>query len=236
MDEQRNNRKIGVIIGLIVLLAIFIPLGLKLYSLVQQNKRIYIHNPLEKTMVIAIGDASYKLSSNESIAIDLSEGSHRMQSFIKGKTLMDTTVTVSAAFIDKGGVINLSREPMYLWSEIYGGMMLSNEFLRADSSYVMNNPAIRRWIESAKILTIDSTMLCGDIKEFSGNQVLITKEWDYDINRSFEDKIQSSNYTSSLVGESKSKIFNKYQMLAYWEQTYALFEDNLRELFKYKQD
>ncbi|PWL24371.1 MAG: hypothetical protein DCO96_14150 [Fluviicola sp. XM-24bin1] len=228
-NEEVSGRKVGIILGLSIVLILFSWIGITIYNLVEQSRLVYIHNPYEDPMKVTIGEETYKLGPLGYKEVGVSEGKQRIKSTVNGQVILDTTVVISSAFLNKGGVINASREPMYLWSECYGGT-LDYVYSFDDSSTINSKPSSQWSKNSAGFFTIDSTLLYGVVNKYLANQVLITKEWDYDIPDPCEDQVEARDVTQGAVGTSKSKIFNKPGLLRYWNRNYGDLQEELELL------
>ncbi len=203
--DKKKGTLIGVIGGLAIVIPLFIWVGVNLNGLSQATKAIYFYNPHESVMTVELNGTPHELQHRERKDIKLAEGSHRLKSSLNGKTLVDTTLSLSSENKNTGGLINLSQEPFYLWKEQYGGMMNMN--------LASGN---------LKGLTIDSTVIVGNIKEYPADQIFIPREWFYGIDSEFQDSIRSDGSgTTNFTGESIAKIFDKRGMVEYWEENYG---------------
>lgn len=221
MAEEFNQRKIGIILGLSIVGIVFIWVIVSISSLVAQSKLVYIRNPYDQEMKIQVGEDTYKLIPRSSKEINIEEGKIRIKSSVSGKTIVDTSVYISSDFADAGGFINVSGQPMYLWYEMYGSPGLESIYKLGDSSSIAGSPIMQQISQTYEYYKIDSVTLYGNMKEFPKNQILIKKEWDYDISDSFESEVSASSSTGVAIGESRSKIFDKNGMLKYWELNYG---------------
>lgn len=122
---------------------------------------------------------------------------------------MDSMIDFSSDLLDKGGLINLSGEPMYLLSEKNSGPNVQQ---------VPSNALVHFNTSGVKPIRIDSTIMVGNIEEYDGSQVVIVKEWRFDINESFDDELISSDICCDEFEENDLKIFNQKEMLEYWEE------------------
>lgn len=221
MKEQNNDKKIGILLGLIVVVIIFSWVSVTLYSLVQDSQAVYIHNPHESEMKLEIDGKRYCLSPNKTKKIDLSEGTYHVKSFLNGAVLMDTSIVLSSTFLDNGGLINLSGEPLYLWTETYGSSGIEQIYVSDNSLSSGKSPLSQLQSQGLGFLRIDSTLLVGNIKEYGRLELVLVKEWRFGIDEAFEDKIQATDQSNVVLGEKVSKIFNKKEILLYWEKNYG---------------
>ncbi len=223
MSQEVSQRKIGIILGLTIVGIMFIWLAISISSLAAASETVYLRNPYDKQLKVQIGDEMYRLTPRSIKEIEIQEGNVHLKSTLSGVIVVDTTVYVSTEFIDGGGLINLSGQPMYLWYEVYGSKQLENIYALGDSSSMASSPVQQKISQSSKYHQIDSVTLYGIMKEFPKNQILIKKEWDYNFNESFESEVSASSSTGVALGESRSKIFDKNGILQYWESNYAQY-------------
>jgi len=131
------------------------------------------------------------------------------------------SLVINKKFYKEGGMINMSNESLYLWKEQYGGQTLANlPHFHNDSSHVDNHHK-RDMSKHFKIVAIDSIYLIGNITEFTKNDILVTRDWYYAIDRSFETEIEVSGSSDLFTGKTIAKIFSKEDALAYWNLNYA---------------
>ncbi|MCR9173570.1 MAG: hypothetical protein NXI10_13800 [bacterium] len=217
--EEATNKRVFIIIGLVIFLIIGGSIAVSIFNMVLESKEVFVHNPYDQTLKVRIGENSYDLGPYRTKQIKVSKGKQRIKSKLGGKVLLDTTVVISGRFIKNGGIINVGRQPFYCWSEFYGGTIETLHNF-GDSATISSYPS-SQWAESsADFFTIDSTLLYGVIEEYPANQVVIIKDWSYDLDERFEETVTATDHVQSTVGTSKSKVFSKEGMLEYWEENY----------------
>jgi len=144
----------------------------------------------------------------------LSQGEHHFKSVLNDSLIKDTTLVVNREFYKEGGMINMSEEQ-------YGGQAAANMSHLDQHALGIENPHEHDKAKHLKIVLVDSTYLIGNITEFTKNDILVTRDWYYPIDRSFETEIEVSGSTDSFFGKTIAKIFSKEQALAYWNLNYA---------------
>lgn len=215
------DRRVGYIIGGAFVLGLFLWIFFSIRGLMNQGRAVYIYNPLEVKLNIDIGDDHYELSPNKLKEIEITEGKHTVKSKLTNDVILDTFIRISSDFLEKGGLINLSGEPMYEWAEYYGSPGIESIYdLGDDSTGSVQSPLEQSRTQSSELFRIDSTWLYGVIKEYKANELVITKTWDYNIDEDFEDEIPAGDSYVGL-GSSATKLFDKKGMLAYWFENYG---------------
>ncbi|GAB5415931.1 MAG: hypothetical protein Crog4KO_07120 [Crocinitomicaceae bacterium] len=218
-----SQRKIGIMLGLSIVGIMFTWLIVTISNLAAESRTVYLRNPYDKQLKVQIGDNTYRLTPRSIEKIEIQEGEIDIKSSLSGVTIVDTSVYISPEFVDGGGVINVTAQSMYLWYEVYGSPQLENIYRLGDSTSAASSPVQQKISQSSEYHQIDSIILYGIMKEFPKNQILIKKEWDYNFNDSFENEVSTSSSTGAVLGESRSKIFDKKGMLEYWESNYARY-------------
>ncbi|PTT39730.1 hypothetical protein DBR28_06895, partial [Chryseobacterium sp. HMWF028] len=83
--------------------------------------KIEIYNPYDTAMKIKIDDgAGFELAARSTSPIDISVGKHTISSSLFDKKILDTVVVISSEFKKGGGYLNVTDQPVYLWSQVYG--------------------------------------------------------------------------------------------------------------------
>lgn len=208
-----------------ILIAISIPL-LAIFLITRSIGGIKLINPYDTKLTVEIDGDEYTLWPNEEKRISISPGKYKAKSWLDGKLLMDTTVEVTADLKEEGGIINLSKQSLYVWTINYNSSTL-NMMNSMKEKYIESNSGN---VDSARldmfpkddsenelnIILVDSTAIIGNVKEFPATQCTIIRDWYYDINSPFEKEIKSSN--SYEMQKSVSKLFTKNGLLLFWKQ------------------
>jgi|GEM_PF-1536179 len=219
MSEQANNKKIGIIIGLVIVGALFTWVIFSLTRLKNAGKEIHLYNPHTENLLVNIGEEQYDLKPYEMREIDLSPGEYMVKSRISDQVIIENMIKVDRDLTSGGGLINLSGESLYLWTEYYGSGIIEGAFDSGDGS--VQSPIDQAFAEGARMLMVDSTLVFGNIEEFGPDELVLIKQWDYNLKQPFEDEIAVSNHRETISGKAKKKLFDKQDLLAYWNQTYA---------------
>ncbi|WP_265429307.1 hypothetical protein [Chryseobacterium sp. YIM B08800] len=180
--------------------------------------KIEIYNPYDDVMKVKIDDMSFELPSKSGSHISLSIGKHKVYSFAD-KKLLDTVFVVTPEFKEKGGYLNLSNQPVYLWSQVYGEGWVQDMHNRlqqksdtiVESAFENKSKALQ-----FKTVKIDSDSVFGPIREFSRTQLTIDKNWYFFIGQEFKDEITSDDKYLPGLGTIVNKLFSKDEMIEYW--------------------
>lgn len=210
--------------GLKFLAVLLIPITIVVggYHLLTANANaMYLYNPHGDTLMVTIDDEQYHLSYREKLKIKVSQGKHHFKSVLNDSIIKDTSLVVGGNFYEDGGMINMSSESLYLWKEHYGDQSMNNMFDFGSDSLDVENPFEKQRAKHFKIVQIDSTYLIGNITEFSKNDILVTRDWYYAIDRQFEDEIETYDSSTSIFGQTIGKIFSREDALDYWNQNYT---------------
>ena len=215
------DRRIGLLIIGVILIAFFLWIFFMVRGLI--SKRVVnTFNPFETTLTVNIGDDKYSLAPDEFREIELEEGQFRIKSTLNNELILDTNIRITAVFLKEDGVINVSGQSVYRWSEYYGSTALEDIYsMGNDSSSRAVSPIEQSREQSSSFLRIDSTLVYGIIKEYSGKKILLVKDWDYDMNQGFEDEIPAKDHLQVMIGKTASKLFTKKEMLNYWRENYG---------------
>lgn len=220
MTDSTRNSKVGLIIGLLVVGGLFLWLFLTLNRLFENAQAVYLYNPHAETMVVKINKNDYAVNPKELLKIEISPGEYSIRSNVRGSAIVDTTVKLFKNKMEKGGVLNVSGEPFYKWSEMYGSEPILDIYSLADSSDV-GSPIDQRVRQGLSVVQIDSTFIVGKIETYPARRIFLPKDWDYDLITPLPDEIQSSEHQDLLLGKYASKLFDEDGLLEYWEENYA---------------
>lgn len=168
------------------------------------NPAQYVHNPHALEMVVKIDDKEFFIQPDEQIDVELGLGTHTITTHVNNELILDTTVTFDNGFVSKGGILNISGQSMFLFSEFYGTEM----------SQTFNNSSD----DNINMVFVDSTLIIGDVIEYDTKTILLPKNWDLDLFEPFKDEIEVYNYST---GKTIKKIFTEKDLIAYWNKTYA---------------
>ena len=216
-NTEAQNRKIGLIIGGGIGLSIILFMVISISRISYLSTAMYIYNPHQDILDIEIDGKNYELSSKELTTISLDFGSHKATAHLGNTLIHDTTFNISSSFKKNGGMINLSGEPLYLWTERYGTELPVIQGLFNDSSSVNETQNSR-----FKVLRIDTSLVVGDIKEYSKNEIAITKEWFYGIDSDFPEEIELTS--SDFLNKDVAKLFDKESALKYWKEKLIIYK------------
>lgn len=186
----------------------------------RRKDRVEIYNPYDSTMKIKIDDGTgFEISANSTTPIDISVGKHTISSSLFDKKILDTVVVISSEFKKTGGYLNVTNQPVYLWSQVYGEQWIQDlhNHLQGRSDTIVDGLFEQRY-KSLKFnyVKIDSVDIYGPIHEFPKNQLTINKNWYFFIGQNFEDKIKTDKTYFSGLGKTVNKLFSKDEMLNYW--------------------
>jgi len=186
-----------------------------------------IHNQLEGTLVVEVNDETYTLIPNRLIDISYSYGENRIKSTYRNKVIVDTIITITREMTEKGALINVTGKPYYLMTERYGGSIFDNpiyeQMVVADSTGQTDNglasykdERLQKMLERMKVVVIDSISVIGEIETFPANQIIIPRDWYFNVGSEFTESIEVSNTNESFFGKSVKKIFSEDELLTYW--------------------
>lgn len=219
MSEQSNNKKIGIIAGLVIVGVLFTWVIFSLMKIKNTGKEIHLYNPHTENLRVNIGEEEYELKPFEMREIDLSHGEYFVKSRISDQVIIDNKIKIDQDLTSGGGLLNLSGETLYLWTAYYGSSVIEGAFDASKGS--VKSPINQASAEGARVLMVDSTLVFGNIKEYGPDELVLIKEWDYNLKQPFEDEIEVSNHLETISGKAKKKLFDKQDLLAYWNQNYA---------------
>ena len=216
--EQANGTKIGCIAGAVIVLPIFIWVAVSLGSILSKSKTVYIYNPHESVLTLNIGNDEYKLKPFEKRKVSLSGQSYKVLSSINDEVIWDTTMNITSNILNKGGVINLSGQPLYKLTEFYGSPAIERVYALNDS--IQTSSPLNQIKESGMdFIQIDSSIFYGNIVKFDENHLVIIKSWDYGIDENFEEKVTTNNHQDAVFGKAMSKLFDKSGVISYLEKS-----------------
>jgi len=197
-------------------LGIFIWAMVSINSILSQGKAINLYNPHTEGMSVEINGESYFLSPRVKQEVDLKMGRYEVKSRLGKEVIWDTTISITKYTKENGALINLSGQSMYLWTEYYGSPVIEEIYFN-DSTGTSNSPLSQVREAGMELIVVDSTLIYGNIKEFPKTQLVINKQWYFDIDRAFQDQIETSDASAAMLGKGISKIFDKQDLLLYWE-------------------
>lgn len=221
MTQKNNDKKIALLIGGVVVLSLFLWVGISIVNLVSNSCAVYTYNPHNGVLKLRIGQDEYSLNPQETKKIDISEGNYDVTSSLNNEIILDTTIYLTPLIEKNGGLINLSGEPLYLWTEYYGSSDIERLYDSEDSLTNSSSPLNQVREQGLSFIQIDSTILYGDVKVYAWGQLVLEKQWDYDIDQSFEDEISTNNHEDIVLGKAISKLFDKRSLLDYWHKNYG---------------
>lgn len=213
------ERRVGLILGGVISLSIILWVFFSIRGLIDKSKTVYIYNPLDVKMIVDIGDEHYELSPNKLKEIEIEAGRFKVKSALTNDVILDTFIRITPAFLKKGGLINLSGEPLYKWSEYYGSPALEGIYSISDDPNV-KSPLAQSREQSSDFFKIDTTWLYGIIQEYGRTELVIEKSWDFNTDEDFSDEIPAGDNDYVALGKTASKLFDKQGMLDYWYQNY----------------
>ena len=230
------DKKTASIIGFLIMLGILGYVGMSIYTISNQTKKtnIYVHNPFQKELILEINEEEFILQEDYTINLKLKEGKNHLVSKIGDSTLIDTLIHIPYSMIEKGGMINLSKQPLYLWTESYGSQEIEEIYDLGDSeSNDTKSPLESISEQLTKVIKIDSVLIIGNIKEIDPNKIAVIKTWNYELFEDFEESIQTSEHLDIMIGKRMSKIFSKPQILKYWQELISPSTSENEEDFTY---
>ncbi|MCU7616784.1 hypothetical protein NZ698_06205 [Chryseobacterium sp. PBS4-4] len=175
---------------------------------------IVMYNPYLKDMIVKIDNKQYIIKPKKEYNLVLERGNHKVYSYCD-KVLVNSRIQVNDNIIEKGGFLNLSNQPVYLWTSVYGNLTdqeIAKEILH-DDSIEISNPYENMQIDT---ILVDSYKIVGPIKTFSPKDLLIEKQWYYSITKPFQNEIDNTNGQSINVKKEISKLFSKDELVNYW--------------------
>lgn len=177
----------------------------------------YVYNPHDEVLTVQIDQKTYLVETGKKQEVPISLGTHHVTASLNEGTLIDTSIQFTRSMEKSGGLLNLSGESFYLWTELYGSGITETIYNTPEAAST-GNASLSQIIEKEfTTLQIDSTLVYGNIKAYPPNQLFIEKVWFYNIDEAFKEKVQSSNQSDLIVGKSISKIFDKKSFLRYWK-------------------
>lgn len=213
MDKQSKN---VLIIGGIIGIIFFLWMGITINKIISEGKGIYIYNPHKEILKLNIGKDTYTLKPSEKQQIDIKRGEYKVKSVLNKTTILDTNIYISSGITKVGGLINLSGESMYLWTEYYGGNLLNDINKAMGKTEDFNNPFSIIKEGDLQFVVIDTTIIFGNIKEYKKTELVIKKEWYYEIDEDFEETVATDDNNDFVSGKAVPKLFVKDKLLEYW--------------------
>lgn len=193
---------LGIIIGVFVWIA-----GLL------KNDQVYIFNPHNEVLTVELNDETISVQPREQKEVELRAKDYQIRSLLKNQVIIDTNLKISDYLLDKGGILNLSGEPMYLWSQYFGNTHRDFGF----SQNAMKNPLYAIYEQSMRFIEVDSTMIYGNVKVYPGNELMLKKEWQFGLDEPMKDKIEVKS-DQAESGVTAEKLFYKQELLRFWKR------------------
>jgi hypothetical protein len=187
-----------------------------------------LYNPLITPMEVQLDGETYQLMPGQSKKISIKAGTYQVVAKVDGKALTTAPINITAKDKERGCLINLSGEPMYLWREKYGRRGIDRvmgSFAPWDSTMKTRLDSLQQTeavkiVNRMQLIVIDSVIIMGNIKEYPASQRVITREWYYGTEQAFEESI-SANSDELIKGKTVAKIFSKRGALQYWKEEYG---------------
>ncbi|REC53874.1 MULTISPECIES: hypothetical protein [Chryseobacterium] len=207
---MKNKNLFFIFLGLLPAILLF---TFFLISKSHEND-IVIYNPYSKEMIVKIDDEQHIIKPKEEFNVSLEFGKHKVYSYCD-KVLVNANIQVDNNILEKGGFLNLSNQPVYLWTTIYSNptdQEIAKELFQ-DDSIEIDNPYENLQIDT---ILVDSYKIVGPIKRFSPKDLLIEKQWYYSITKPFQGEIKNRDRQSINVKENISKLFSEEDLVNYW--------------------
>ncbi|QQV04331.1 MULTISPECIES: hypothetical protein [Chryseobacterium] len=203
--------------NLLFIILAFLPVILLLtfYFISKSHENdIIIYNPYSTEMVVKIDDEEYIIKPKEEFNVSLELGKHKVYSYCD-KVLVNAEIDIDNNIVKNGGFLNLSNQPVYLWTSIYKNLTdqeIAKEVLHNDTIEI-ESPYKDLQLDT---IIVDSYKIVGPIKEFSAKELLIEKQWYYSISKPFQDEILNTSGQSINIQKDVSKLFSKEDLINYW--------------------
>jgi len=158
-------------------------------------------------MVVKIDDEEYIIKPKEEFNVSLELGKHKVYSYCD-KVLVNVEIDIDNNIVKNGGFLNLSNQPVYLWTSIYKNLTdqeIAKEVLHNDTIEI-ESPYKDLQLDT---IIVDSYKIVGPIKEFSAKELLIEKQWLCSIRKPFQDEILNTSGQSINIKKMFLNFFLK---------------------------
>lgn len=176
---------------------------------------VYIFNPYMKQMAIKFDDNKAQFiagSTMKKTSLDL--GRHQMKVWVNDKMIYNEEIEIKQAHEVMGAFINLTKNDLMIYSEKYqqsnpyAGMFGTSDFelqVIFDTIIIPSEPSMLKLNE--------------EIKVFPAEQLVLVKDWDFDVNQALPNTISFHGDAMDLVfGKTYKKLFTVNNFLTYIEE------------------
>ena len=204
-DADREGQGSGLAkkgCGCLAVLIVIGIIGAIAVAVSSPNEYIFLHNPHDGEMEVTIGEEHFSLFPDGMVYFALEDGEYQATSTLNGETLLDTTITIDKNFSKKGGLLNLSGEPYYLYSEIYGTTSIPG---------LGGN-------DDLQMVVVNGTLIMGDVKELPKTQTVVPNTWYFGLEEEFTAEIEVDSYSFS---KRITKLFDGKGLVRYYTKEYG---------------
>ncbi len=189
------------------------------------NEGIQIYNPKGWALDVTVNNKLHVIGGDAAVNLPAQGGTFDIKATYQGKVLIDTVIELTTKQVQRGILLNLSRESLYRVGQDYRYDPLEQfrEYLgddmqaRMDSTFDQQHQMMSEK-EGETIVQIDTMLFMGDIKEYPPSQVVIEREWDVEPQYAFPEEIEITVRSESdkYKGSKLYKVFSKARLLQYY--------------------